>query len=503
MSNKSTSSLNLSSIIKDNLIVIVGVLLLNLKAIILIPIIIKHTGTGMYGAYVLFNSLVGIIYAISSLGVGITKNRFLPGSETRKEKSELFYPQFFFTIITTLCFSLILILTSDIIREFIFKNGYEFSSLLFLAYLISYFFYAQGQDFFRYTSRIRLMTLGSVVFPYLSILFILTSINYIGFIDINILVLSESLAAIIIGVFFFQKILKEIGFKFSFFRLHKLKKEIILGFPLTINMIVDFILSSSDRYFIAYFISVNAVAYYNAPYILGTIILIIPRALGMVIPHLMFKYFDKGDELAAKNINKYTIKIFFIFAIPFIFGCFLISDLIIELLANEEVALNSYYVTPLIAIASVFSGLTYILSNVMFLQLNTRLILKANLIASILNIILNIILLKIFGNILVAAITTILSYAIAFVYIQKQIEEEWRVSLNIGFISKVLLSSFVMYLILEILIYFLDSFSNSIQIISILIVSVPIYISLCVLFGVFSKEEKNFIQSSFRSFDPF
>ena len=102
-----------------------------------------------------------------------------------------------------------------------------------------------------------------------------------------------------------------------------------------------------------------------------------------------------------------------------------------------------------------------------------------------------------------AAITTILSYAIAFVYIQKQIEEEWRVSLNIGFISKVLLSSFVMYLILEILIYFLDSFSNSIQIISILIVSVPIYISLCVLFGVFSKEEKNFIQSSFRSFDPF
>ena len=83
------------SFIKDNSIVLVGVALVYMKGIILMPIIIKTVGVTIYGGFVLFSSILGIAFGLSSFGAGFRAKRFMPSAGNMQARRELFYPQFF------------------------------------------------------------------------------------------------------------------------------------------------------------------------------------------------------------------------------------------------------------------------------------------------------------------------------------------------------------------------------------------------------------------------
>ena len=90
--------------------------------------------------------------------------------------------------------------------------------------------------------------------------------------------------------------MKEIGFVFITYNRKNLIKDIKLGFPLVLAYIVDVILYSSDRYVIAYFMTVTAVGYYNPGYALGGFIALFPKAFGMVLPQFISKSVDQGKR---------------------------------------------------------------------------------------------------------------------------------------------------------------------------------------------------------------
>jgi O-antigen/teichoic acid export membrane protein len=241
---------------------------------------------------------------------------------------------------------------------------------------------------------------------------------------------------------------REIGFTLTLPKIPRLVEDIKLGLPLVIVYMVDFILNSSDRYVITAFMSVTAVGYYNSAYALGTFIVLLPKISGVVLPPMVSKAVDTGNDTEARTMVNYTVKFFLLAAVPFVVGSAVMSKPLLTLLANQEVADHAFLVTPIVALGTLFYGLNIILSNVLFVRLKTTVMFKANFIAAILNVGLNLLIFSFIRNILVAAISTFLSYLIAFIFFHRAVTLDWPIDYDFKTIIKSIMASSVMGVVL-------------------------------------------------------
>lgn len=472
-------------------------LLIYLKGIFLMPLIIKTVGVTTYGGYVLLLSIWGFIYGISSFGVGIRAKRYLPSAENREKRREIYYPQFLFTFATTVGFTLFLIIFDSQIKKYLLKNEIDYSLVIIPLYFVTYFLYSQCSDYFRYTSRIKAMSFIGVCYTYFHVVFVLCYYFVFHTITIDSLVLLNVLTATLIFVPCTWVIFKEIGFKNIFLTRKELASEIKFGFPLVLNYIVDFVLNGIDRYCIALYMGVTAVGYYNPGYALGTIVIFIPKAMGSVMPQLLSKAVDNKDVAAANKMLNFSIKYYLLLAIPFVFGSTALNRPLLSLLANREVADAAQFVTPFVALGTLFYGLNIILSDALFVHLRTGMMLRMNLLAGAFNAISNLILLYFFRTIIIAGITTFLSYLIVFICIKSTVKEDW----NIDFQLKVIVKSVIASLLMAVFLYYTDSIfsepyswgSVSIQLLS----SIAVYFGAVLLFKTFSKSEIQFAKKIF------
>lgn len=479
--------------VKDNLMVTVGHILIYAKGIILLPILIKNIGPSLYGSYVLLVMGMGFISGISTFGVGFKFKRFMPSTEDTIERRSLFYPQLFFQLITAFVVSLLLIISSNFIKTAIFKNQVDFSMYLVGFILISYVLCSVSTDFFRYTHRMNYFTIATTLGPYLMILFMVMAIYIFHKKTLNSLLLAYLSSLILIATPLLIKICKEIGFKLVGFPIRNIVEDIRLGFPLVLSYVVDFILSGSDRYVIAILISTTAVGYYSPAYMLGSLIILFPKVLGVVLPPLLSRATDKGRDNEVKSLVNYSIKLFLLIVIPFIAGSYVLSKPLLELLANKEVASAAYLATPIIAGGILFYGLNLILSNILFVRLKTKIMFGVNVLSAMLNLLLNIIFIYIFRNILVAAVTTLVSYLVSFIILNVKVKEYLEVDYNLQVVLKSLLSSIFMGFILY---YTKLVFGASINVLLLSIfISLITYIALLLVFKTFNIKELSFARN--------
>lgn len=490
---------NYRSFVKDNAVVIGGHTLIYLKGIILMPIIVKTVGVTIYGGFVLLTSILGIAFGISSLGAGFRANRFLPSASSMSIRRDLFYPQFIFQFLVILLFSVLLLLFDKQINLYFFKNEISYVSLIIPIYLIFYFLYSQGSNYFRYTSRVHYMTAATLIFPYLHIVMILIFFYLYRYISINMLMLSSSLSAFLIAVPCFFFILKEIGIRFSFYNIKELMSDIKLGFPLVINFIFDFILAGSDRYFIALYLSVTDVGLYTPGYVLGSLIVFIPKAMGTALPQLMSKAVDSNNEYEAQRMLNYSLKIFLLLAIPFVFGSIALGKPILSFIANNDVAANAYWITPIVAVGTIFYGITIILSNILYVRLKTYSILKMNFLAAVLSLLSNALLFYFFKSIIVAAVTTLTSYLVSFLYINYIIKmEKWSVDYHPIVILKAVIASTLMGIVLLWIISSSNSDMSVIMTVILVGIGIIIYASCLFALKTFTATEMRFMKGFFR-----
>lgn len=425
--------------------VFAGNFLVTVQAIILIPVIIKIAGVEVYGGYVLLSSIVALIYGISAFGVGYHRSRYLPSALDRVTRKKLFYPPLIFRFLSLIILSFVFIIFYPVLDNMIFKNEVIFSKWLILPYFVSYFILLDATDYFRYTHKINYFNFGNVSFPYLYIGIAILIYATLNNLSINSLFFSKMCAALLISLPLIVKVVREIGVSIKIPGIQDIKADIKLGFPLVLSYLIDVILSSSDRYLIAYFMSVSFVGYYNPAYLLGSfMIIMLVKVTSIVLPPLLSKSIDSGKENEAYKMVQYSLKGFFILSIPFIVGIAVLSKPILVLIANEEVAKNAYLVSPIVALGSLFYGMNMIFTNVLFVQKKTAAILKINIIATVVNLALNFILLAIFKNILVAAVTTFISYLISFIVIRCYVLSEWQIYLEWDIIIKSIGSSLLM-----------------------------------------------------------
>jgi O-antigen/teichoic acid export membrane protein len=488
------NTVTLNKFVKDNGITIAAALIIQLKAVILMPFIIKAYGPTMYGGYVLVVSMMGIVFGLSSLGVGISAKRYLPSTGDAKARSALFFPQLMVTFGLMVLIVVGLTLADSHIRQWLFGNSVSYATYIIPAYLFCYFVYSQGCDYFRYTSRFNHMVLAIMTYPYLHIGLVFLLFYQFRLLDINVLVLSDAFAAGLVGLVSFVWIFREIGFHFKGFSLKALFQEIRLGLPLTLTVIVDFVLISSDRYLLSLFLSVSAVGYYQPACVLGSLIMILPKAMGMVVPQLLSKQLDSGDEQGAKILVDYTVKLFLALVIPYIFGALVLSKLVLVELTNADIAEQAYFIVPMMAFSSALFGLTYLMTSILFVRLMTGMMLKVNILAAAFNFIANLVLLSLYPHIVVAALTTVFSYIISFAYLHRSINKHWTVYYDFVFIRKAVISSVVMAGLLSVGQAVLTDLSPVLLLLLCVPGGILVYISGLIMLKAFSRAEIDWIK---------
>ena len=477
------------SYIKDNFIVFLGHVLIPIKGLVLLPIIIKAAGTTVYGGYILVMTVLGFIFGISSFGAGFRFRRFMPSTEELEVRQSLFYPQFYFQLMVIGGFILAIIPFAPIIKGALLEQSIEFSLWLVPTYLILYTFYSQLTDYFRYTSRIIYFSMATLFFPYFTVAIVIYYSIYQQ-LNINTLLYANVLALVFVTLPLLLKTGVELHFRMVFYRIKELIADIKLGFPLILGYIVDFILSGSDRFVIASFLSVAAVGNYNPAYTLGSLIIIFPKITGVVMPQLLSKCIDSGEEEKARQIVDTTFMVYLMASIPFVMGSYLFSAPLLRLLANEEVASQAAWVTPIVALGILFYGLFYIINILFFVRLKTDYMFKANSLAALTNLVLNLVFLYLFRNILVAAITTLISYIIAFLYALRKVKRVWEINIDMKMLTKILIAAAGMGLFIHFVSTYLPVLSSGhIGIILGQILSgLVVYVILMGILGVFRKE---------------
>lgn len=481
--------------IKNSRTLLTGHVLIAAQGIILMPVIIKTAGTAVYGGYILLATLLGFIFGISSFGAGFKCGRFLPAAESAESRREIFYPQFYFQLASILAVSALFLVLFPFVEKVFLKGEVPFSKWLVFPFLLSNFFYSQAAAYFISTHRVKHFNYATVAAPYISIFLVLLVSYFRRSLSVNVLFTTQIISYTLIAVPLTVLMLREIGFKVILPDFKGLSEDIKLGFPLRVNYVADVMLGSSDRYLIAYFIAVVAVGHYNPGYALGSLILFFPKVSGVVLTPLLSKAVDSGRTEEAYKMLNYSLKGFLLLAIPFIAGAAALSGPVLNLFANMEVAREARFVTPVVACGAVFLGLNMILSNALWVRMHTAVMFKMNMLAIAVNISLNLLFLYLFRNIMVAAFTALLSYAVVFVFVRRAVIKVWPVDFGVPALLKTAAASLVMGGTLYALSHFLGTRSYEAGFLLLEVaVGTVVYGSGLYAFRVFSEKEVAYLK---------
>ena len=152
------------------------------------------------------------------------------------------------------------------------------------------------------------------------------------------------------------------------------------------------------------------VAYYAVAYTVASLILILPKIFTISLEPRVMSLIDSGNKSEIRQVIKFSLSLFYLLAIQAIFASYIFGREVITLFINEEFGENSSFILPILVISMFFYGTSMILSSLLIALLKTKILFLFNLIVTILNLVLNIIFFLIFKDIVVAAISSLISF---------------------------------------------------------------------------------------------
>lgn len=434
--------------VKKNFVSLVAQALISVRGFLVVPLLIKTVGNDKYGEFVLLFSFLNFFYGISSLGSGFHFKRYFPAEETAEGKRRLFFPQFWFQMIVVILLGGLLAVSANQVNLFVFGGKIPFHGGFAALFILAYAIFSQCCDYFRYDLKIEQFNIIIIGFQYLSLATMFVAGKMAISLNVDSLVLAHTVVAGLLVIPALIYIFKMIGFSRNFYERGQLIQDIKLGFPLVLGFVVDSVLAFSDRYLIGRVLSVAEVAYYSLPYAVASLILFLPKVTGVALLPFLAKKVDVGDETSARDMINVTATLFLMVSMPFCVGIAMLEQPLLRFLGTEETARNAHAVGPIVAVGSVFYGLTLIFSNALYVKLKTNAMFRVNLVASVVNVVLNAVLLKMFPNILVCALTTLICYALSFLICIRNLRMTWQIKLYFIPLLKGGVASLIMALVL-------------------------------------------------------
>lgn len=458
------------------------------QAIILLPILTKVLGASDYGVWVLVGVTVSLLVSFASCGFPSAMARFLPAQKRKSDIQDGFYTTLALTISFCLILSFLIISFSDYITNTLF-DGYPYIAKL-LAFILPVtmgmmictgYFRARYQ-IKKYSAIHIIATWGEVG---LAGWMVLAGYGVFG------AVLSMLIVRGIIFLSTFVLVFLEIGIKVPNFS--RMKEYMRYGLPTIPSGISSWLITSSDRYMIGYFLGVMYVGLYSPGYSIGFLIQAVPMVLSLALLPSLAKLYDEGKIAEVKEYLSYSLKYFLIFGIPFVFGTSLLSKQILTILSTSEIAMAGWLITPFTAMSGLLFGCYRIISHSLLLTKKTKIIGSLGMLAAFVNVFLNFFFIPYIG-IWGAAITTLIAYGIITAGGTYFSLKEFRVSIERGSILKNIVASIIMAFV----IWIWDPV-QMFDIIACIVASIAVYFSILFLLKGFTKKELNFFRDFFIS----
>lgn len=457
-------------------------ILVVLSSLILLPIITKSYSASDYGVWVQITTTISLLPNVATLGLPYTMVRFLSAEKDIEKVREGFYSIAGVVLTSTIIISLILLLFSKSIALSLFNGNVDIARILVPIILLSCL-NTFLLNYFRTFQQIKRYSVFLLIQTYLGV-FIVSFFALRGY-NITQASLGLLIANAVIFVIMWIFIVSDIGFKIPKFQ--NLRDYLSFGLPTVPGNLSYWVVDSSDRYVIGILLGTTFVGYYSPGYTLGNIIIMILAPFSMLLPAILPKYYEANDMAQVQIFLKYSLKFFFLIAIPSAFGLSALSKPILMILTTPSIAANGYIITPFIALSALLYGVYGLISNIIVLEKKTKVVGILWVLAAFLNLGLNILFVPQFG-IVGAAIVTLLAYSVTFFITLNYTSRYFTFDFDLVFIIKSVISSIIMSFV----IFVLNPYGILNIIITVIICSGVYFTLLIVLKGIKKEEVKLF-----------
>lgn len=187
---------------------------------------------------------------------------------------------------------------------------------------------------------------------------------------------------------------------------------LVFGIPTAIAISLDMLLSSADRFLIAYFMGEASVGAYTAGYgVADKTVLMICAWAALAASPLMLAAYENGGPEAAQKEARGLIRTLLLLGAPAATGLALVAKPLAEAMIGEPLRAQAIEIIPWIAFAGLLNGiLIHYISESFQLTKKTRERALLMLVPVATNILLNVVLIPAFG-LMGAVAATLLSYA--------------------------------------------------------------------------------------------
>jgi O-antigen/teichoic acid export membrane protein len=466
-----------------------------LLGLVQIPILTKGLGVNLYGIWSLIDVTISLLAPVALISLNIAIVRFLAAEENKARITDDFISALSIVSITGAALSILLFFLSDVIAAYVFKDisaSYyiKLASILILVNSL----YLLSLSFFRMRRSMGLYSLLTTVFNISQVAIIVVSI-LLGYKLTGVLV-----ASIINGIVFILInlviIFKKIGFTVPTFS--HMKTYIKWGLPLVPNTSILWIIHTSDRYIVSYFLGVDAAGIYSAAYSIGQYALFVLAPLGIVLYPTIARHYDEGNLNETRVYLKYSTKYLMMIAIPSAFGLSILAKPLLNILTTPQFLTGST-VVPFVAFGAVIFSFFQISVYIIHLVGKTKINVRLLGIAAALNIALNFLLIPRMG-IVGAAVATLIAYGVLGILTLIVTRRYLKFDLSLSFIGKSIVSSSIMTFCIWAI-----SPKTLVWVIISIISGVLIYFGMLFLVRGFSKSEitffAKFIKDGFRKID--
>ena len=270
------------------------------------------------------------------------------------------------------------------------------------------------------------------------------------------------------------------------------RQYLAFGLPLIPANIAQWIVDSSDRYLIAFFLGATAVGYYSPGYAIGNTLSMVAAPLMTLLLPVLSKHYDYDQIIEVRTVLTYSLKYYSAIVLPCVFALSVLSMPILLILTTQQIAENGYLVTPLVAAGAALIGASTMFANILALKEKTTIYGTIWIISALLNLGLNVVLIPYLG-LIGAALATFLAFLFAFVSSSRYSLRQFTFDVNSGFIVKSICAWSIMSIVL-----LLWSLSGLLSIVLSIALGAIIYLTILLVVRGLTIQEIKFIYRIFK-----
>lgn len=361
--------------------------------ILSLPLITRYLSEYDYGVYGIINSYVGLLSALSMLGLNVCiVNAFYHNRGTYKWIWRQLYG--FLTLWMLVYAAFQILLLNFILPETVQAHKVAIVALIVLPIVAFGPIANIGMVYYQLTSQPLQIALRTVISGILTVVANIVTICYFKMGYMGWLV-SNCIASLFLNLSFWYPLNFKIGIKPIFnFKWKYLKKYLKVSLPLIPHYYSPFLLEASDKVVMKeYKVNTEDIGKYSLASSFGTYVSFLGQAVGTAVTPMMMGLYKRGEFRQARNLV--FIGQFFFLLLTFTASLWL-KDIFSWLIRNET--LRGTYPLAIVLIMAFNYRIMYLGAiNLLFFYEKTKRLWKITFLSGILSVILNIITIPNFG----------------------------------------------------------------------------------------------------------